>query len=557
MKDPLGLGVRGRHGREGLTRSLAQAAAVAILALPNGTPVQATPGDVRARVNLPGPCVTGLTWDGRYLWAGDHKTDLLYQMDPHTGKVLRTIRSPGHRPAGLAWSGKHLWNVDVADLLLYKIDPRTRTVVHTVESPVAAPKALAWDGKGLWLSDAKTRTLHKIDPDDGTTINSIPAPSRSVDGLAFDGRYLWTTDRLSDQIFMVDPRQGEVIFALKAPGPHATGIAFDGKDLLVADYQTDVTYRVVRRDQYRYRRTKKRTQEVEFTYQVRNYGPDPLLGVQIYLAVPKPDPSQSLLETVRYFGPGGKVLADWPPQQIMAYTFGRVPAGSSVQAGFKAKAHLYDVRFFVFPHTIKPLSAIPANIRTNYLKDGHKYQIRNPIIRRAVKQAVGSENNPYWRARRIYRYIHKKMHYELAGGWNVAPRVLKRGSGSCSEYSFVFIAMCRAAGIPARYVGSVVVRRDAASYDDVFHRWVEIYLPGFGWLPVDPSRGDKPGEAERGDAFHHLTPDFLITTRAAGPSRYLSWTYNGKAGWQCRGRCKVVTESIAEWRPLGKQPSGQ
>lgn len=540
----------GLHRHPALTAALALASLMALDPVPAG----ATPGDVKARVKLPGPCVTGLAWDGRYLWAADHKTDSFYQMDSRTGTVVRRIPSPGHRPAGLAWSGKHLWSLDVADKRLYKVDPRTRTVVHTVESPVAAPKALAWDGKWLWLSDRKSKTLRRIDPDDGTTVSSIPAPSRSVDGLAWDGRYLWATDRLADKIYMLDPKRGEVIFALKAPGPHATGIAYDGKELLVADYQTDVVYRVVRRDRYRYRRSLRRVQEVEFTYEVRNYGPDPLTRVQIFLGMPRPGPSQSLLRPVQYLKPGGKILADWFPQKVMAYTLGPVQAGKSVKVGFTAAAQLFDVRYFVFPHAVKPLYAIPPGIRLSYLKDGRKYKIGSPIIRKAVRKAVGNERNPYWRARKIYAYIHKKMHYELAGGWNVAPRVLTRGSGSCSEYSFLFIAMCRAAGIPARYVGSVVVRRDAASYDDVFHRWVEIYLPGFGWLPVDPSRGDKRTQAKRGDAFHHLTADFLVTTRSAGPSRFLGWTYNGKARWHCQGRCKVATESIAEWKPIGKQP---
>jgi NADH-quinone oxidoreductase subunit E len=65
--------------------------------------------------------------------------------------------------------------------------------------------------------------------------------------------------------------------------------------------------------------------------------------------------------------------------------------------------------------------------------------------------------------RRIARYIQARMTYELSGGWNVAPTVLERGTGSCSEYTFLMIAMCRAAGVPARYVGSIVVRGDDAS----------------------------------------------------------------------------------------------
>ncbi len=105
--------------------------------------------------------------------------------------------------------------------------------------------------------------------------------------------------------------------------------------------------------------------------------------------------------------------------------------------------------------------------------------------------------------------------------------------------------MCRAAGIPARYVGSVVLRKDAAAWDDVFHRWVKIYLPRFGGLPVDPSRGDKKSEAKRADAFSHLTPDFLVTTQGGGGSKYLCWTYNHDLRWICKGRCLVKPEAIA------------
>jgi transglutaminase-like putative cysteine protease len=127
--------------------------------------------------------------------------------------------------------------------------------------------------------------------------------------------------------------------------------------------------------------------------------------------------------------------------------------------------------------------------------------------------------------------------------------VLRRGAGSCSEYSFVYLALCRAAGIPARTAGSIKVRKDRASYDDVYHRWVEVYLPPYGWIPVDPSGGDKSTEAERAEGFGHLEGDVLITTHGGGASSLLDWTYNSNERYTCRGRCRVEVESLAEWSP--------
>jgi transglutaminase-like putative cysteine protease len=142
------------------------------------------------------------------------------------------------------------------------------------------------------------------------------------------------------------------------------------------------------------------------------------------------------------------------------------------------------------------------------------------------------------------------MKYELSGGWNLAPTVLKRGTGSCSEYTFVYIAMCRAAGLPARYVGAITVRGDDASWDDVHHRWVEIYLPGYGWIPVDPSGGDASLPQEQANGFGYVDNRFLITTTSGGGSEYLDWNYNGNERWISKGKCKVVVESFGEWTPV-------
>jgi transglutaminase-like putative cysteine protease len=63
--------------------------------------------------------------------------------------------------------------------------------------------------------------------------------------------------------------------------------------------------------------------------------------------------------------------------------------------------------------------------------------------------------------------------------------MLNNGRGECGEYTALFVAVCRAAGIPARAQVGFFVKGP-----NNVHVWAEFYVPGFGWVPVDPSMGD-------------------------------------------------------------------
>jgi len=151
--------------------------------------------------------------------------------------------------------------------------------------------------------------------------------------------------------------------------------------------------------------------------------------------------------------------------------------------------------------------------------------------------------------------VADQVEYELYGGWEPASVVLSRGSGSCSEYSFSTLALLRKAGIPARYVGAVSLRGDDICYDNVSHRWIEVYLPGFGWFPVDANAGDSDDVARQAFSFGGTAQGYLITTKHYGPSRYLEWSYNSHMTFARQGKAKVYEESLAEWDlPEGVEP---
>ncbi len=507
------------------------------------------PGDTVASIPAPFRCSQGVAFDGEHLWIADRSSDQIYRIDAADSLVSDSLEAPGYIPRGLAWDGTWLWCADAGEQQIYAIDPASRIVERTIPCPVSNPTGLAWDGQHLWLGADGDRELHKISDEDGTTIVSIPAPTSHTWGLAFDGTHLWVSDRYKNMIYMVSPNDGTVINCFDAPGPHSCGLAWAGDLLWNVDYQTDRVYGLAFDDTTRYARTDERAEQMDFVHQTRNFGPDTLLTLDVYLAVPKNRSNQELLAPVAFDPEPADMLTDRWGQQVAHFRFENVGPDEFATVRMKASAKLYKTRYFVFPDRLGSLDDIPSDISTRYLADDTKFSLNDPVIQNAVKEAVGRETNPYWIGRRIFSHVIAKMHYELAGGWNVAPVVLARGSGSCSEYSFVYIAMCRAAGLPARYTGAITVRGDDASYDDVYHRWVEIYLPGYGWLPVDPSGGDSPWPSDQANAFSFINNRFLVTTIGGGGSEYLGWSYNANERWTSRGRCRVEVENFGEWSP--------
>ncbi len=511
-----------------------------------------TPGDVVQSFPTPGRCPTGLTYGDGVLWVADRLSDSLYAIDPVNGDVKRVIPAPGFIPLGLAWDGEYLWCVDEEEDRILRVDVSTGITVKSLWCPMDSPKGLGWDGGNLWLCDDREDEIAQISIDDGTTIVSFPSPSSSPQGLAWDGEYLWCSDRTRDRIYMMEPEHGEVLLSIDAPGKYARGLAWVDGMLWNVDYQADSLYQLVVKDGMPYKISDTKTQELMVIHESRNYGPGQVKWLDVYVAVPKDRPGQEISENIGYDPEPLEFLLDRWGQEVAHYVWEDMELTKRHRITMTVEAELSDVRWFVFPDEVGDLEDVPEELRERYLVDEDKYRIEDPIIQDAVKAAVGDEVNPYWIMRKVYRYVRDHLFYERVGGWNVAPAVLERGNGSCSEYSFVFIAMCRAAGLPTRYVGAVAIRGDDASTDDVFHRWCECFLPGYGWVPIDPSGGDRDSPARVAESFGHVANRYVITTEGGGASEYLGWGYNADEKWTSEGPVKVHVETIGEWSPVEK-----
>jgi transglutaminase-like putative cysteine protease len=68
---------------------------------------------------------------------------------------------------------------------------------------------------------------------------------------------------------------------------------------------------------------------------------------------------------------------------------------------------------------------------------------------------------------------------------------LRRGRGSCRDFALLMMETARSLGLAARFVSGYIVVSDAYPRTTVgggaTHAWLQVYLPGAGWVDFDPT----------------------------------------------------------------------
>jgi transglutaminase-like putative cysteine protease len=506
-------------------------------------------GGPSARYPLPVEQPFGLALAGGNLVIADRATGQLLTFSLAEKKIIRSAPLPCDQPMGIAADGDGLWISDKGNKRLLHYLPEKNRVDRVLAADLEADvTGIGWDGQALWVTSGNK--FLKLDPSDGTEIQSFTmGPGMDATGVFFDGTYLWITERQRNLIG-VATRDGEIFDFLPSPGPYPAGIVKVGSDLWVVDFEDRSlsTINVAATDRPYYAGPPHR-RGLRFQDALTNRGPSNEVAGKIYVCAATEDAHQKFIKAPA-FAPSRAAFVTDTWDQKFALVEGKIPALKDLALAFDVQVETRDLKYFILPEWVEPLDKIPAEIRQKYLQDGSKLKMNDPYIQTLVKQIVGDEKNPFWIAFKIHKYLHLNMAYQMTGGWNAAPTVLKRGNGSCSEFTFAFLALARAAGLPARYEAGMVVRGDDGSIDDDYHRWVQVYLPPFGWIPVDPSRGKPAAAADVALSFGSLSNRFFITTHSGGDSPYLGWTYNYRSFYEFSGKAVVDEKNEAKWSPL-------
>ena len=147
-----------------------------------------------------------------------------------------------------------------------------------------------------------------------------------------------------------------------------------------------------------------------------------------------------------------------------------------------------------------------------------------------IAEDLSKRKNPCEQARAFYDYAGDNLTYTYnRNSWGAQATLGFMGS-DCTEFASLVIALNRAEEIPARYFeGLLYLDNQTTNLANKQHAWLDIYLPGVGWVAADPTLGRDRNY--RDHYFAHYSPDHIIITTGRNPSTLRGSSYITHLYW--------------------------
>lgn len=188
--------------------------------------------------------------------------------------------------------------------------------------------------------------------------------------------------------------------------------------------------------------------------------------------------------------------------------------GGSFRVTIQFIADLYQVDFFLDPNQVPDdYGQIPDSLGQYVNSDSLAYI--TPQVRQLAQNLTQHATDPLVKVRNIYRWTIDHLEPQFPVTQRGTRALFGKNenllggaySGDSAEYAWIFVALCRAVGIPARSVTGFLAKPNA----ELPHTWAEFHLPSWGWLPADPYLADSEellrefsGQADAFYYFCHL-----------------------------------------------------
>ena len=445
-----------------------------------------------------------------YLLKIDPVTDCVTILNAQSGDAFRNV-------SGIAVANDTLWFTRDNEVFRCNFtDFQAEALIHL---PYPADGVAALGSSTIYVACQKAGYILIFDATTGQEITRFAAPGVGPESLTVRGEDLWVCDRTEQSVYCMDRATGELRFSILTPFKEPTGVAFHpSHGTLYVSYATDepyvrdnpnnpdYPYELALRDRtfihplyFRYDPKRRCTLsngfliEMSYVEEIAPLEAVNLPRLEWRIALPA-DTDRQTLRSIEPIGlPFTEEIQDG--QRVAVFEFNHLTSDSRYLFGWKALIEVRGIKYQYTYDDVYDIPPLPLELQSRYLIDDDELSMDQPVIQQGAREAIGTETNLLRKILKIRNTVYDRLSYGITTHIDPPEVVWQRGIGSCGEYVGVLLAFARLNGIACRTVGRYKCppygdRQRTPLEPDFNHVWIEFYIPGIGWLPMESNVDD-------------------------------------------------------------------
>ena len=467
----------------------------------------------------------------------------LLQIDPTTDNT--TILNP-HTVSefvdmtGLAVSEDTLWCTRENTVYFCKIGEFILKPFVTL--PYRADGVAVQDST-IYVTSQKYGYILIFDRTTRRQITKFYAPGVGVENITVRGEQLWVCDTTEQSVYCLDRATGEIKFSVLTPFECPTGLAIHfnpqtNQEILYVAYASveaylrdnpnaEPSHELAYRDRTfihpldfyynssgRYALSNGYLIEMSYVEEISPLEEVFLEQLEWRIALPS-ETTRQKVKHIEFIGLPftEEIIAG---QRVAVFKFDTLQPGERHIFGWKALIEVRGIKYRLTPKDIENIPELSKEFQTRYLVDDDELAMDTVIVRRAAREAIGTETNLLRKMFKIRNYVYDQLSYGIKPHIDAPDVVLERSIGSCGEYVGVLLALSRLNGIACRTIGRYkcppyAEQQQVPLQPDFNHVWLEFYVPGLDlWLPMESNpddvvdQGPYPSRFFMGLAWYHI-----------------------------------------------------
>jgi transglutaminase-like putative cysteine protease len=497
--------------------------------LDSSTLVEPSPTLARTIRPMGVSAIHGMASVGNVLFAIDSLRGFLLKIDPQTDNT--TVVNPYLTPTFLDVTGLAIWE----DTLWYTQDNTVYCCPHSVAAesindltpqrfvslPDTANGVAVWQS-AVYVTCERSGYIYVFNRETAQEITRFYAPGIGIENITARDEELWVCDQLEQTVYCLERGTGEIRFSVLTPFESPSGLTFHphpqtGEEMLYVAYagdehyildnpNDDPQYQLAKRDRtfihplsYHYNQAEHYATsngyliEMSYVEELEPLDEVYLEDVEWRIALP----SDTKRQKVREVSPIGMPFTEemQEGERVAVFKFQPLTSKERRIFGWKALIEVRSIKYQLTPWDVEKTPPLPPDYKDKYLVDNDNLAMDSGTVQDAAEAAVGTETNILRKLLSIRNYVYDQLSYSLTAQIETPDVVLRRGIGSCGEYVGVLLALGRLNGIACRTIGRykcppLPEQKNLPLQAEYNHVWLEFYIPGFGWVPMESNPDD-------------------------------------------------------------------